>query len=275
MPESSLAETGSPPRNRSRTRGRGPAVTMFGVVAMVTVAFDSVARNLALPQILRSLDMSVAFGGLVFSAAFVVTALLNLIIGPAMDRVGRKRALQLALLAAGTFSGLTAFVTASWQYAIIGALSGSCLVVMTPMLVIVGEEVTPRRRGLALALVTGSFSVGTLLVGAVGAILLPGGHWRLLFLLTFVPLLLLVLSPLFIREPARAAEAARVRKAAVTGPAEPQHDIGVAHTQQSPWRQLLAPDLRRQTIVTSVGGLLMNLSTGFVLALSATYFEAY
>jgi MFS family permease len=266
---------GSPPRTSSRTRGRGSVVTTFGTVAMITVAFDSVARNLALPQILRSLGMSVTVGGLVFSAAFVATALFNVGIGPVMDRVGRKRALQLALLAAGTFSGLTAFVTTSWQYAIIGVLAGSCLVVLTPMGVIVGEEVTPRRRGLALALVTGSFSVGTLIVGVVGSILLPGGHWRLLFLLSFAPLLLLVLSPLFIREPPRAAEAARVRKGLVTETAELRHDIDITKARQAAWRQLIAPDLRRQAIVIATGGLLMNLSTGFVLALTATYFELY
>jgi MFS family permease len=48
---------------------------------------------------------------LIFSAAFIVTALLNVVIGPVMDRMGRKRALQLVLLAAGMSSGLTAFVT--------------------------------------------------------------------------------------------------------------------------------------------------------------------
>jgi MFS family permease len=260
------------------TRGahdRGAVVTVFGIVALITAAFDSVARNLALPQILQSLHMSVAAGGAVFGAAFVVTFAFNAVIGPTMDRLGRKRALQIALLGAGLFSGLTAFVTQSWQFAVIGALAGSCLVVQTPMLVIVGEEVKPRNRGLAMALVIGSFSGGSLIVGLAAAALLPGGHWRVLFLLAFSPLVLLVVSQFVIREPARAAEAARVKKGLVRDSAELRHEIDMDKARRGELRQLFAPDLRRQTIVTSAGGLLMNLSTGFVLALTATYFELY
>jgi MFS family permease len=250
-------------------------VTTFGVAVMVAVAFDSVARNLALPQITAALGISITQGGLIFSAAFVVTFLANLAIGPLSDRFGRKRALQLALLAAGLFSGLTAFVVAPWQYAVIGALAGTCLVVQTPMLVLVGEESTPRRRSLTMALVQGSFSGGSLIVGVIGALLLPGGHWRVLFLIAFAPLVLLVVSQFVLREPPRAAEAVAVRRGRLTRSEQLTHDIDVAKARQGVLRQMFAPDLRRQTLVTSSGGLLMNLSTGFVLALCATYFELY
>lgn len=255
--------------------GRGPVVTAFGIAALVTAAFDSVARNLALPQIMSSLGMSVTAGGAIFSAAFVVTFLANAAIGPISDRLGRKRALQLTLLAAGLFSGLTAFVTSPWQYAVIGALAGSCLAVQSPMLVIVGEEVSPRRRSLALAVVVGSFSGGSLIVGVVAAVLLPGGYWRALFLFAFAPLLLVVISEFVIREPERAREATAVRSGQVSEPARLTHEIDVAKARQGVLKQLFAPDLRRQVVVTSSGGLLINLTTGFVLALSATYFELY
>lgn len=254
---------------------QGVAVTTFGIAALVAAAFDSVARNLALPQVTRALGMNISQGGAIFSAAFVVTFLANLAIGPIMDRVGRKRALQLTLLGAGLFSGLTSVVVLPWQYAIIGALAGVTLVVQTPLLVMVGEEVTPRRRSLAMALVQGSFSGGTLIVGIVGALLLPGGHWRVLFVLAFAPLILLVISQFVIREPERAREAVAVRRGTLGTTTQLAHRIDVDKARQGVLRQMLGPDLRRQTIVTSSAGLLMNLSTGFVLALTATYFELY
>lgn len=259
----------------SRPTGRALVVAGFGVAAVVTAAFDSVARNVALPQIMASLGMSVTAGGAIFSAAFFVTFLGSVAIGPVMDRFGRKRALQVALLAAGLFSGLTAFVTTGWQYAVIGALAGCTLLVQTPMLVIVGEVVEARRRSLIMALVIGSFSVGSLIVGLAGAALLPGGHWRVLFLFTFAPLVLLVLSEFLIGEPERSDEAVRVKRGALRDPSELMHEIDIEKARRSELKQLFAPDLRRQTIVTSLGGLLFNLNTGFVLALSATYFELY
>jgi MFS family permease len=266
---------GSLPSSAPAGPGGTVAVTAFGIATMVTVAFDSVARNLALPQILDSLGMSVTEGGAIFGAAFVVTFLANTAIGPVSDRLGRKRALQLALLAAGLFSGLTAFVTSPWQYAVIGALAGCCLVVQTPLLVIVGEVVGPRSRSLAMAVVIGSFSGGSLIVGVVAAVLLPSGHWRVLFLFAFAPLVLLVISQFAIREPRRAEEAVAVKHGRVVEPTQLTHKIDVDKARQGELKQLFAPDLRRQTLVTSSGGLLMNLSTGFVLALTATYFELY
>jgi MFS family permease len=255
------------------TATRATAVTVFGVLAVGTAAFDSIARNLALPDIIKAVHISVGTASDLFAVAFAVTFIGNQVIGPLMDRIGRKRAYQLTLLAAGATSGLTAFVTNAWGYGVIAALAGCCLVVETPALVIVGEDSPRQARSFLMAMVQGAFSGGSLIVGVVGDALLPGGHWRELFLIAFAPLVLVVIGQFMLKEPVRAAEARRVKR---EGRAERlTFAVDVERARRSEWRQLFEPEVRRQTIVLCVGGFLINYAPVFILALSATYFELY
>ncbi|HLH59071.1 MAG TPA: MFS transporter [Streptosporangiaceae bacterium] len=261
------------PSARAVTTGRATTATVFGVLAVGMSAFDSIARNLALPDIIKAVHITVGEASNLFAAAFAVTFLGNQVIGPLMDRIGRKRAYQLTLLAAGVTSGLTAFVTNAWGYGVIAALAGCCLVVETPALVIVGEDSPRQARSLLMAIVQGAFSGGVLIVGVVGNVLLPGGHWRELFLIAFAPLALVVLGQFVLKEPVRAAEARRVKR---EGRAERlTFAVDVERARRSEWRQLFEPEVRRQTIVLCVGGFLINYAPVFILALSATYFELY
>lgn len=249
-------------------------LTLFGMLAVAASAFDSVARNLALPEILGSLHLSVGVGGDIFGAAFGMTAVWNWVVGPLTDRFGRKRAVQTTLVAAGLFSGLTAVVTTAWEYTIVAILAGTCLVVQTAIEVMVAETAPSRVRGLLMGFVIAAFSGGALLVGVLGNVFLPGGHWRILFVIAFFPLLLAAAAEFLIREPERSAEVLRLRRGG-HGRAVLAHQVDVDKAQQATWRQLFNADLRRQTVVTSVGGFLVNYSTGFVLALSATFFTLY
>lgn len=253
------------------------ALTSFGVLAVAASAFDSVARNLALPSIIKTFHLSVGAASDIFGVAFGVTALFNLVVGPITDKVGRKRAVQVVLLAAGLFSGLTAVVQNQWQYAVVASLAGTCLVTISPIEVAVAEEAPKEHRGLIMGIVQGAFSGGALLVGVAGNALLPGGHWRWLFVISFAPLILAVVSQFVLREPKRSMEVQRLRQAGGSSEVVSQleHPVDVEKALKPNWRQLFDRDVRYQTIVTSIGGLLVNYSTGFVLALSATYFTLY
>ncbi|HEY1705762.1 MAG TPA: MFS transporter [Trebonia sp.] len=272
----SLAGPGSPVPGgpaAAVTASRATTVTVFGIFAVGMAAFDSVARNLALPDIIKAVHMSVGTASDLFAVAFAVTFIGNQVIGPLMDRIGRKRAYQLTLLAAGVTSGLTAFVTNAWEYGVIAAVAGCCLVIETPALVVVGEDSPRQARSILMALVQGAFSGGSLIVGLVGNAILPGGHWRELFLIAFAPLVLVVIGQFVLKEPARAAEARRVKK---EGRADGlTFAVDVERARRNEWRQLFEPGVRRQTIILCAGGFLINYAPMFVLALSATFFELY
>lgn len=255
------------------TAGRAATVTVFGILAAMAAAFDSVSRNLAMPFVIREFHLSVSTVSNLVALGFVVTFLANQVIGPLMDRIGRKRAYQLTLLGAGVTSGVTAFVTNAWQFGVVAALSGCCLVILTPAGVMVAEESPRQARGILMALVQGAFSGGSLVLGVVGDAILPGGHWRELFLIGFAPLALLVISQFALREPVRAAEARRVKKGEATE--DLTFAVDTERARRSEWRQLFERQVRRQTIVLCVAGFLINVSPIFILGLSATYFTLY
>ena len=257
------------------TAGRAATVTVFGIIASMMAAFDSISRNLAMPFVIKEFHLSVATVSDLVALGFAVTFLSSQIIGPLMDRIGRKRAFLIALFAAGVTSGVTAFVTNAWEFGIVAALSGTCLVAAAPVAVMVAEESPRKARSILMALVQGSFSGGSLVLGVVGSAILPGGHWRMLFLIGFCPLLLLVLSQIFLREPPRSAEALRVKRARDAEAGNLTFAVDVERARRSEWRQLFEPGVRRQTIVLCVGGFFINFSPIFVLGLSATYFSLY
>lgn len=255
------------------TAGRAAVVTVFGILATMMSAFDSISRNLAMPFVIKEFHLSVGTVSNLVALGFLVTFAGNQVIGPLMDKIGRKRAYQLTLLAAGVTSGVTAFVTNAWQFGVVAALSGTCLVILSPAGVMVAEESPAKARGILMALVQGSFSAGSLVLGVVGQAVLPGGHWRMLFLIGFAPLVMVVVGQFVLREPLRSAEARRVkREGAARGLT---FKVDVERARRSEWRQLFEPGMRRQTVVLCVGGFLINYSPIFILGLSATYFEMY
>ncbi|MBX5468102.1 MAG: MFS transporter [Firmicutes bacterium] len=251
----------------------------LATLGVLLSAFDSVARNVALPLILQSLHMNIAEGGLVFSGGFLASFLSNLLVGPVIDRFGRKRAFLLTLLATALFSGITAFVTTVWEYAVVGFLAGTCLAVQEPAQVLVSEEAPARWRGTLMGIVGAGFAMGSIVVSLVGAAILPSGNWRMLFLLAFAPVLLVLLGAAFLREPPRSAEALRVKRErqriASGQTVATTFAIDEVKAVQPEWVQIFAPDLRRQTLVTAIFGLLVNFSTGFVLALGVSYLTAF
>lgn len=248
------------------------SVTTVGVALS---AFDSIARNVALPLILHDLHITVAFGGLVFSASFLVTFLANLVLGQMMDRWGRKNTFLASLVFTALFSGLTAFVTQAWQFAVVGALAGVCLAVFPSAQVLVGEESPSHLRGLLMGIITGSFSFGAIVVGLLGSVVLPTGNWRLLFLIAFAPVIVAIVAVLTLQEPVRSQESQRIKKGGDPDAAAVTHRIDVEKARQSEWRQVFASDLRRQSLVLLIAGFLLNFGTGLVLTLGVTFFISY
>jgi MFS family permease len=275
-----VAQTGAAPRPREGANQTYVAtLVVFTTLGVLLAAFDSIARNVAFPLILHALKMNVAQGALIFSGAFGVTFLASLLMGPLMDRLGRKRAFLLALVAAGLTSGATAFIQTVGQYVAVGILAGVCLAVLQPAGVLVAEEAPARWRGTLMAITHAGFSGGAILVSLIGSAVLPSGDWRVLFYLCFSPLLLAAVGAFALREPPRSQEAIAVKRArdriARGERLVTNYQIDEEKATHNEWRQIFAPDLRRQTLVITIAGFLINFSPALVLALGVTFMTVF
>lgn len=259
--------------NQPGVKGKGylPVLVTIALLGTAVSAFDGVARSIALPLIATDLHFSTFFAGLAISLGFLVTFLCNLVVGLLMDKWGRKTTFLVTLLAIALSSGFTAFVTQAWQYALFSALAGVTLSIIPAGQMLVGEESPSHIRGLLTGLVTIAYAIGSAVVGVIGSIILPTGNWRLLFLLAFSPILVAIVAFLVLREPPRAQELRRIKQ----GAQDTTMRIDVEKAQQSGWKQIFAPDLRRQTIILMVSGFLMNFNLGLILTLGVVFITAY
>lgn len=202
-----------------------PAIDRRYVVYLVLIAlggwslasYDFNLLVLTLPDIAKDLNLSSTFVGLlgfiVYAAMFVIT----LLVGYGMDTKGRKWMWMFCLASAAIFTGLTFFVQNYWQLAVVRALaSGFANAELAISITLVNEQVPARRRGLLYSIVQGGWPVGVFL--ASGVYLLASGHgWRFVFVWGVVPLLMVIIGRVWVRESDRYEHVQQVREALHAG----------------------------------------------------------
>lgn len=191
-------------------------VTYLVIIALAGWSLASYDFNLlvlTIPDIADDLKLSSSAVGLlgfiVYAAMFVIT----LAVGYGMDTRGRKWMWMFCLGAAAIFTGLTFFVQNYWELAAVRALaSGFANAELAISITLVNEQVPARRRGLLYSIVQGGWPVGVFL--ASGVYLLTSSHgWRYVFIWGVVPLALVMVGRIWVRESDRFEHVKEVRKA--------------------------------------------------------------
>jgi MFS family permease len=247
------------------------------IISMAGIAlsgFDSIARSVALPLIRNDLHMSITFSSEVFSLSAFVSIASHLILGQLSDRWGRKNTFLAALLITALTSGLTAFITSAWQFALTGAIAGVAVAVPSTAQVLAGEEMPADKRGIMTGAIAGSFSIGGVIVSLVGAVILATGNWRPLFIIAFAPILIAIIAAIMLREPPRAVEVKQFKKG-LESASELTYRVDTEKAKLLEWKQIFASDLRRQTIVLIIAALMISVAVGFILTLGVTYVGSY
>ncbi|BBZ01679.1 MFS transporter [Mycolicibacterium chitae] len=182
-------------------------VKRWGVVALCFVialldGFDTQSIAFIGSSIAEEFAMSTAAMTAVITASTVGMALGAITLGSVGDRIGRKRAILLALTIFGFFSFLGAFAQAPWQIILLRFLIGLGMGGATPSLLALAAEYSPvQSRKMSMTLVLLGLPGGAMLGGVVAAAWLPVLGWRGIFLLGGVlPLILLLVVVLALPE---------------------------------------------------------------------------
>ncbi len=182
-------------------------VKRWGVVALCFVialldGFDTQSIAFIGSSIAEEFAMSTAAMTAVITASTVGMALGAITLGSVGDRIGRKRAILLALTIFGFFSFLGAFAQAPWQIILLRFLIGLGMGGATPSLLALAAEYSPvGSRKMSMTLVLLGLPGGAMLGGVVAAAWLPVLGWRGIFLLGGVlPLILLLVVVLVLPE---------------------------------------------------------------------------
>jgi putative MFS transporter len=199
--------------------------------------FDAAMLSFAAPDARASLDIGRDEWGYVngITRMGVMASFFFLLFA---DRMGRRAVMLLTVLGFTLFNGLTAFVTDKWQFTACQTLARLFLTAEYSLAVImVGEEFPARLRGRAIAVLISLATVGVMLMAKLQPyVLLPEGaesnwihglggwlvregqqalglpgddaSWRSLYALSLLPLLLILVLRVAMRE-TRRFEAAR------------------------------------------------------------------
>ena len=205
-------------------------------------ALDVQVFSLAIPAVMAEWGISKTQAGMVSGVTLVASALGGWIAGAMSDRIGRVRTLRITVACYSLFLFLSAFAQSFPQFLTLRALQGFGVGgEWAAGAVLMAETVRAGNRGKAMATVQSGWAVGwgasVAIYSLVFSLAPPAQAWRLSFVLSALPALLVLWMTRHLPEPARREQAAPVRK-------------GFAASQAL---AIFAPGVLRMTLI---GGLL-------------------
>ncbi|GAA2563089.1 MFS transporter [Streptomyces levis] len=146
--------------------------------------FDLLATSFVGPTIAREWGLSPSQVGVLLSSGLAGMAFGALFIAPLADRVGRRR-LTLSGLATASLGMLFAAMSQNFGQLVASRLiTGAAVGVMAASLpVLASEYANNRRRGLAIALITTGYGLGSVIAGISTSLLLSPYGWRSVFII--------------------------------------------------------------------------------------------
>ncbi|MCG8591537.1 MAG: MFS transporter [Proteobacteria bacterium] len=212
----------------------GYLVLLFVLLSTATLfdGFDSALFGFAAPEVRETLGISLEDWGYV-SAATRFGVMASFLFLLSADRFGRRAVLLFTVVGFTVFNGLTALVTETWQFTLCQMLARLFLTAEYALAIVtIGEEFPAAVRGRAIAILTSLATVGVMVMaklqpylllpegapgnwlhdtGAAGVSVLQGAlglerdgeSWRALYLLGAVPLVIVLVLRVLMRETRR------------------------------------------------------------------------
>jgi MFS family permease len=132
-----------------------------------------------LPEMIKELNLTRTQGGNIFNSYLAIYMILTPFVGNLTDRYGARRIIASfgALLGGGAVLMGTAesFTAACLYYAMVGAGASA---MWTPVLVLVQRWFAPRKRGLALGILSTGYGLGFATMGWIFPKIVEGYSWR-------------------------------------------------------------------------------------------------
>jgi sugar phosphate permease len=135
--------------------------------------------GVVLPEMIRDLGLSRTDGGTIYNAYLFTYILLTPLAGWLTDRIGARRVIPACLAVLGVGVLLMARAgslgEASFAFAVVGIGATG---IWTPVLAVVQRWFAPRRRGLALGILSTGYGLGFAAVGALFPLVVLHFDWR-------------------------------------------------------------------------------------------------
>lgn len=144
--------------------------------------FDLLAISFTAPAIARAWQLDPTTLGMLFSSGLVGMTIGSFLLGPAADRIGRRRMILIATGVLGLSTLLTAVAATVAQMMALRVCTGLAIGALLPSLNTLVAEYTPdARRNLAIAFMHLGYPVGGIAGGFLASQLIPATGWQGVF----------------------------------------------------------------------------------------------
>ncbi|GAA1233100.1 MFS transporter [Pseudonocardia alaniniphila] len=261
---STSGDFGMPPPGASAQPWRRPVTTktityvsVITFLAWVMSVYDYTLFGTLLPVLAKEFGWSTSGATAVNTFATIGVFVVSLVVGPILDKVGRKKALVVLMTGGALASGLTGLVAGAVSVVIIRSFTGLSLSEEVVNSVYLNEMLRKvRNRGFLYSLVQSGWPVGALLSAGITALLLPLVGWRWSFVVAAVLAVPMILLALRLPESPTFQAMKEVKRLRQTGDEASARALAEEYevpqllqdTTQGGLRQVFAPGLRRHTI---------------------------
>ncbi len=252
------------------TKRETNAAMVLALLAWTVAVFDYGLFGTLLPAMKSDFGWSDSQSYLINTLIAVGTAVVAFGVGPVIDRLGRRRGMQLTIGGTAVASLLTALIPAK-----LGAISSAMVIgvrslgglgfseqsvnatYLNEVFSITEDKKKSDHRGFWYGIVQGGWPLGFLLSSALAVLLLERLGWRGMYLVATLPaVVLVVVIGKKLKETPQFQLQNDVRRLKAEGKSEEANalaaEYGVSHSDTAPIARLLEPELRRNTIVLSL-----------------------
>ena len=157
-------------------------------VALTVDGMDLQMLSLALPSLMKELNMSSVAAGALSTYTLLGMGIGGILGGWLSDRIGRVRVTWWAVFVFSVCTALIAFCEAYWQIALMRFISGFGIAAVYSIGTLLAAEYVPTRiRTTVLGILQAGWSVGYVIAALLSAYVLPRFGWRPLFLGAIIP----------------------------------------------------------------------------------------
>lgn len=195
-------------------RGRKYGLYLFAI-ALAGWALASYNYNLLtveFPIVADALNLTPVQVGEIGTIISLASIFVPILVGYWMDAYGRRLMWMVALGISAAFTGLTAIVTNFWELALFRALASSFgLAELGVSITIVNESLGPKQRGWLYSWVQAGWPLGVFIASGTFLAFNRFG-WQVVFAIGAIPLILVMIGRLWIKEPDRYLNLKKIRE---------------------------------------------------------------
>lgn len=163
-------------------KGRISPFLLLCIMGGLAIFSSTMAKNPALPLLIRSMGVPLSTVGLIAAASTVVGIIVSLPAGILSDIIGRRRVILIAAVVFATAPFLYLLINSPWQLVMVRIYHGLATAILGPVALAAVADTFKTGRGERMGWYSSATMIGRFLAPLIGGLLIFGDNFRWVYL---------------------------------------------------------------------------------------------